>query len=278
MPQTLIESIPAFKLDEESRLAIERLVAADDPVDNPFSEVQQHFLFEAIKSSYSPPADPSRPGQRRKFWGASNVGIFKSKSSFLVPDMFISLDVERPDWIVERAYYLFQHKPPEIVVEVVSNNEGNELDSKKGTYAAWGIQHYVVYDPGCFLGSQVLHAFTLAGDRYVPMDVPFFSNLGIGVTLWTGVYADTEETYLRWCDDTGAPLRVGDEKVAFIEQRVNTEAQRANTEAQRANTAEARLEQERKLAASERARADEEAARGAALRALLREHGIDPGV
>ena len=101
-------------------------------------------------------------------------------------------------------------------MEVVSNNEGNELDGKKDTYAEWGIQHYVVYDPGFHLGSKQLHVFTLSGGRYVAMDVPFFPTLGIGVTLWRGVYVGREETYLRWCDHLGAPLRVGDEIAAAL--------------------------------------------------------------
>ena len=257
MPQTLLEPTPAFVLDDEARLAIERLVEADDPVDNPFAEVPQHFLFEAIKSSYVPPPDRARPGVKRKFWGASNVGLFKNKTTFLIPDMFLSLDVERPDWLVERAYYLFEHKPPEVVVEVVSNDEGNELGTKKATYAEWGIQHYVVYDPGQFLGAQVLHAFSLEGGRFVHMDVPFFPNLGVGVTLWKGVYTDKEETYLRWCDERGVPLGIGDEKAVM-------NARRADAEAARADLAEMR-------AAGERARAE-------ALRAILLKHGIDPGM
>ncbi len=251
MPQTLIGPPPSFVLDAEARLTIERLVEADDPVDNPFSEEQQFLLFDTIKSSYVPPTDPSRPGQRRKFWGAANVGLFKTPTSFLVPDMFISLDTDRPDdCMLDRAYYLFERKPPEVVVEVVSNKEGNELYSKKDTYAQWGIQYYVVYDPWCQLGDHVLQVFTLDGGRYVPLDVPFLPKLGIGVTLWTGVYVNGKErTYVRWCDEGGVPLRTGNEREA--DQVLRTE--------------------------EEKARADEAEKRAAALRAMLLKHGIDPG-
>ncbi len=75
------------------------------------------------------------------------------------------------------------------------------------------------------------------------MDVPFFPRLGIGVTLWTGVYAGKrEETYLRWCDEGGAPLLIGDELAVLNADRADGERARADT-----------------------------------FRAMLLKHGIDPG-
>lgn len=70
----------------------------------------------------------------------------------LVPDMFLSLDVRVGDedwWLKEnRSYFIWVHgKPPDVVVEVVSNEKGGELDRKMREYAWMGIPYYVVYDP-----------------------------------------------------------------------------------------------------------------------------------
>ena len=53
-------------------------------------------------------------------WASS----FHSKQPPLVPDVFVSLDTELATGAANKAYFPWEHKAPELVVEVVSNNEG----------------------------------------------------------------------------------------------------------------------------------------------------------
>ena len=65
---------------------------------------------------------------------------------------------------------------------------GGEEDLKFKTYARWGVLYYVIYDPDNILKNGVLRAFTLDRRTYQPTDPAFFPDVGLGVTLWTGVY------------------------------------------------------------------------------------------
>ncbi len=216
MPLTLVDS-PAspFALDEESLRLVDGLVTrTDDPVDNTFCEKQLRLLPQALYSSWNPPAPPGSSG-RRKFWAAADVGIFRhSKEPPLVPDTFVALDVEPPP-NRRGAYFCWDtHKMPELVVEVVSNREGNELGSKRDKYASWGVEYYAVFDPDHEITEDELQVFVLENGKYRPLEVPFLPRLGLGLTLWQGAFEGALATYLRWCDETGALLLTGDERAA----------------------------------------------------------------
>ena len=110
--------------------AIEHLVTEDDePVDNLFSAKQQRLLVNSLYASWAPPPSRDKPKKRRKFLADVNVGIFFAlHQSPLVPDFFLSLDVEpHPDWYAKehRSYFVWEFgKVPEVVIEIVSNRKG----------------------------------------------------------------------------------------------------------------------------------------------------------
>ena len=98
-------------------------------MDNIFSEKQQRLLVEPLYSSWS------GVGSERQFVAMTNVGLFYAIGQPpYVPDMLLSLDVRLPADLwpkSHRSYFLWEYgKPPEVVVEVVSNREGGE-DSDK---------------------------------------------------------------------------------------------------------------------------------------------------
>ena len=134
---------PALNV-EAKKPDIEHLVTEDDePVDNIFSEKQQRLLVEPLYSSWQ---------AERPFIAAANVGLFNTVSQPpVVPDMFLSLDVEvAEDWWAKenRSYLLWEFgKPPEVVIEIVSNTKGQEADKKIKTYAQIGVWYYVIFDP-----------------------------------------------------------------------------------------------------------------------------------
>lgn len=231
------------------------------PVDNLFSERQQRLLADSLYASWRG-AEENRP-----FLAMTNVGLFYAISTPpYVPDTLVSLDVRPPDNPFpkkNRSYFIWEYgKPPEIVVEIVSNRKGGELDEKLDGYARLGVTYYIVYDPELLLTRQSLYVFARRDLRFAQIAPDALPGIGLGVTLWDGEYEDMSGTWLRWIDSEENLLLTGRERAEQERQRAEQERQRAEQERQRA-------EQERLRAEQERQRAD-------ALAAKLRELGIDP--
>ena len=215
---------------------IETLVTEDDtPVDNMPSEKQQRLLTEPLYSSWS------GPGAGRSFLAAANVGVFpEPRNPAIVPDMFLSLDVQpHRDWWDKRhrSYFVWEFgKPPDLVVEIVSNQKGNEVGRKRQRYAAMGVGYYVIHDPLHQVMDEDLRIYRLSAGSYEQQS-PWFPELRLGLTLWDGVFEAVRHRWLRWVDEPGALIPTGREQ---------------------------------------RLRADEEHRRAERLAALLRRSGIDP--
>ncbi len=217
-----------------SQLAIED----DTPVDNLISEKQQRLLTEPLYSNAAALGT-------RSFLVAANVGVFYAvRQPPLVPDIFLSLDVEVPqDWREKknRTYFVWEFgKPPDVVIEIVSNKEGAELGRKVSAYARIGVPYYVVFDPLQQLGEVLLHTFELRAGRYQTIAVPWLDAIGIGLTLWDGVFEGKQDRWLRWCSAEGAVIPTGAENADQERQRADQERQRADQERQRADQAETR--------------------------------------
>ena len=101
-------------LTEELSPDVSHLVTEDDePVDNLPSEKQQRLLTETLYSSWKGPSNA------QEFLVAANVGLFySSKHPSIVPDVFLSLDVQiADDWWEKRhrCYFFWEFgKPPEL--------------------------------------------------------------------------------------------------------------------------------------------------------------------
>jgi Uma2 family endonuclease len=235
---------------------IQGLVTEDDtPVDNLASERHQRLLTEALYSSWD------GPGAGRPFLAAANVGVFPlARNPAIVPDVFLSLDVEvAQDWWQKehRSYLLWEFgKPPDVVIEIVSNTVGGEADEKYQKYARMRVIYYVIYDPLRQVMPDVLTIYRLSGTDYERHNSLRFPDIGLGVMLWDGTYEGKADTWLRWTDADGNLILTGKE-------RAEQERQRAEQE---------RLDKEQTLQqlAQERQRADR-------LEALLRQMGHEPG-
>ena len=218
----------------------------DTPVDNLITEKQQRLLTEPL---YSQPLVLDCP-----FLAAANVGVFYAvRQPPIVPDVFLSLDVEVPkNWREKknRTYLVWEFgKPPNVTIEIVSNKEGNELGSKLRDYSRIGVAYYVVFDPLQQLGDSLLRVFELRGNRYQEMTETWLEQVGIGLTLWDGVFEGKHDRWLRWSTRDGV-LPTGAEQA----------------------------EQERQRAEQERQRAERAEARATRLEEQLRTMGIDPDV
>ncbi len=245
----------------EEGFDIAHLITEDDtPVDNLPSEKQQRLLVEPLYSNWRP---------QRSFLAAANVGIFWDVGEqAIVPDMFLSLDVEvAANWWAQehRSYFVWEFgKPPDVVVEVVSNRRGHEADSKLATYARIGIPYYVIYDPQGFIQATPLVVYEWREGVYHPRADARLEGVGLALTVWEGVFEGRFDRWLRWCTLEGMVIPTG--------------AEQAEVERQRAQEALRWAEEERQRAQEALRRAEEERQRAERLAARLRSLGLNPDV
>lgn len=237
-----------------TELDISHLVIEDDtPVDNFQSEIQQRLLVEPLYSSRALPVP---------FLAAANVGLFyKLKGDPIVPDVMLSLGVQRPDDLSQRrnrSYFVWEFgKVPDVCIEIVSNAEGDELTlskksqqkdktvCKKDIYAQIGVPYYAVFDPlqqtqgEHEMNKALLRVWTIASGRYVEVtpvegivevgQPVWLDTIGLGLTLWEGQFEeDVTRLWLRWCDRQGQVIPTGAEGQDAERQRAETERQRAD--------------------------------------------------
>jgi Uma2 family endonuclease len=251
-----------------TELDISHLVIEDDtPVDNFQSAQQQRLLVEPLYSSEPLP---------RPFLADANVGLFyKLFGDPIVPDALLSLGMQRAEDYTERrnrSYFVWEFgKVPDVCVEIVSKQEGNELildrasqrqgktQSKKEIYAQIGVRYYVVFDPlrqiqdTDRMNGALLRVWTISPLGYeeltpaeglvAPGQFVWLEGVGIGLALWEGQFEEAvTRLWLRWCDREGHVIPTGAEGQMLERQRADTERQRAETERQRAETERQRAE------------------------------------
>ncbi|MBX3274718.1 MAG: Uma2 family endonuclease [Sandaracinaceae bacterium] len=220
------------------------LVTEDDaPLDGVYQEKAQRLLGSALHESWS---GPPGAGEPRPFVAMANVGLFYNPDEPpLVPDVLLSVDVTLPRDLApkkHRSYFVWRYgKPPDVVVEIVSNREGRELDEKLRTYERIRVAHYVVYDPFGRLGDVRVRAFALAGGGYVPRLDSRFEDLGLALVEWEGAFEGHHDRWLRWALANGEPIPTGAERAERERERAERERERAERERERAERLAARL-------------------------------------
>lgn len=315
MPAERVALTPTDEAREPAGLEIvpdiRHLITEDDtPVDNLPSEKQQRLLTEPLYSSWA------GPGEHRAFLAAANIGVFSTgEETAIVPDVFLSLDVTVAlDWWrrEHRSYFVWEFgKPPDVVVEIVSNDVGHEDVEKFEKYARLGVLIYVIYDPRLEIMPEVLTVYRLGAQGYERQTAARFADFNLGVTLWEGEFEGKTDSWLRWTDARGVLIPTGKERAEQeraraeqarrhaeqarrraereraraeqADQRAAQEHLRAEQEHLRAEQADHRAEQEREhaeqadsRAAQEHLRAEQADQRAQRLAALLRQAGIDP--
>ena len=268
MVQQLFNTESTDLSDPVDELDISHLTIEDDtPVDNFQSAQQQRLLVDGLCSNDLLPLP---------FIAEANVGLFyKLKGDPVVPDMLLSLGVQRAEDLSERrdrAYFVWEFgKVPDVCIEIVSNREGDEVTvsnrskskgrvkSKKDIYAQVGVPYYVVYDPlqqlqdEANMNGALLRIWGLVSGQYVELtptagitevgQATLLTTIGVGLTLWEGPFEETiSRQWLRWCDPQGEILPTGAEGKAIEQQRADSERQRADSEQQRADSEQQRAE------------------------------------
>lgn len=232
----LVTPEPLTVLPPELNPSVDRVVTEDNaPVDSIYSEKQMRLLTRPLYSSW---AGPAGDGQ---FVALANVGMFFALNQPpLVPDVLLSVGVKVPSDVWpkrHRSYFFWEYgKPPDVLIEIVSNKEGGELTHKKDTYARIGVPLYVVWDPLKELSDTPLQAFGLHIKRFQTITPASFDVVGLGLHVWHGTFEQLEADWLRWCDRDGKLIPLG-------EERADAERQRAEAAEQRAARLEAQLRQ-----------------------------------
>jgi Uma2 family endonuclease len=229
--------------DPKAPLAVDwdAIVTEDDaPVDNYVTEQHLGLLTDTLYDSWS------HPRYGKEFIVAADVGLFFSPTAPpVVPDVFLSLGVHKPADRTHkrnRSYFVWEvGKPPEVVIEIVSNQEGDEDGKKLASYARLGIQYYAIFDPLYQLSDEILRLFVLRNRRYIEQPDFWMPEVALGLMIWEGRHQGTEGVWLRWCNQDGAPIPTAGERVEAERQRAEQECQRAEQEYRRAERLAARL-------------------------------------
>jgi Uma2 family endonuclease len=193
----------------------EYITEDDTPVESYYQASQQRLLVEPLRSSWNAP-------EGRVFLIDADVGVFpKPKQPPIVPDAFLSFDVALGDDLSRkenRSYFVWVYgKPPEVTVEMVSNDEGKEDTEKPIRYAQMGVKYYAIFDPWAFLGPEVLRLYSLEEGTYQRIAGPWLEGVGLGLKLWQGPFEGLNLTWLRWCDEKEIVIPTGAERAAVAE-------------------------------------------------------------
>ncbi|RJP20465.1 MAG: Uma2 family endonuclease [Candidatus Omnitrophota bacterium] len=195
----------------------EQFITEDDtPVDNLFSDQQQRLLVEPLHTSWNCP---------QPFLACANVGLyFHPERPPVVPDMLLSLGVKAAKDLrakKNRVYFTWVFgKAPDVVVEVVSNREGGEIDRKLQIYEEIGVSDYVIFDPDHEILDTDLRVYELRDGKYVQKQTYWLEKVELGLLLWEGEYEQQHALWLRWCDQERKPISIA------MEQRIRADQER----------------------------------------------------
>ena len=196
------------------------------PLDSSFQEKLHRLLTESLFASWA------GPGEGRPYLVLSNVGLFyAAKEPPLVPDVMLRLDVAQDRDLNQkenRSYFMWiVGKPPNVVIEFVSDQRGGEATTKFTEYADIGVTYYAIFDPKHKLSKDTLKIYRLVGGAYQPLSGNQLDGIGLGLVIWKGKYEGADGTWLRWCDPSGVVIPTGKERADTQEQRADTQEQRA---------------------------------------------------
>jgi Uma2 family endonuclease len=191
---------------------------------------------------------------------------------FYVPDVPPMLNGE-----YRRSYVLWRELvAPLIVLEFVSGDGSEERDRTPRTGKFWIYErvirpaYYGIYE----VQLSRIEIYELVGSRYQLMEPNTHGHfpiepMGVALGIWQGEYLGVTVPWMRWYDNDGILLPLGEERAEYSEGQAQQERQRAVFADQRALQAD-----QRALQAEEEAHRERQ--KSAALAERLRSLGIDP--
>ena len=93
---------------------------------------------------------------------------------------------------------------------------------KQREYWRLRVRYYVVFDPFERQNAGILRAFELRGLAYEPIYPRWLSGIGLGLTVWEGVFEDIHWRWLRWCDHAGQLLPTSQERIKRLAEKLRS--------------------------------------------------------
>jgi len=176
-----------------------------------------------------------------------------------------------------RSYVLWkEHVPPAIMIEYSSEDGSKERDRTPYDGKFWIYEQAVrgEYYAIFVVETGELEVHRLEGTTYrrlQPNERGHYpiEPLGVELGVWNGFFHNETAPWLRWYDNQGNLLPIG-------EERAEQERRRADEQHKRADEQHKRADEQHKRADEQRLRADEERRRADQFAAKLRELGVDP--
>ena len=254
---------PPIELKE---MDYDSLITEDDtPVDNFYCDNQMRLLPESLHASWE---------RKGPYIAVGNVGIYDFNSETpIVPNVFLSLDVQYASdiWLKKNRCYMMNifKKPPELVIEIVSNKIGGENTDKVIKYQNMGVKYYVIFDPLAHILPSTFCVYKLTKGSYVSMAPTnkhiWFKDLNVGIKVIHGSFQKMTADWLRWCDADGNILLTGLEKYELEMKRADAAKQNADAAKQNADAAKQHADAAKQSADALEKRADAEKKRADAL-------------
>jgi hypothetical protein len=257
----------------------EDFVLDDTPVENDAQPLLAGAMRESLELSDRIPKDSLV---------LSNFGLCVQIAGHLTlkaPDWFYTTRVNEPG--IPRKSYTphLEGEVPDIVVEFISDADGEEYSSRPVTpFGKWffyeqvlKVPVYVIFYPDLGL----LELYNLTAGRYV-LEQPnvegrhWIAALGLFLGPWRGWKENREGYWLRWWDERELILPWATEKVA----QALSEKEQAVSEKEQALSEKEQALSEKEQALSEKEQLQQQAAldkqRADRLAELLRSQGLDP--
>ena len=227
----------------------------DTPVDNELQNLVPNLLASTLALAWAARED--------WFFGVDMGIYFAPKQPAIVPDGFLSLDVERfvnpPQGRLSYVLWEENNIVPCLALEVVSKTYGGEYERKRERYIDLGIRYYAMYSPvqRQRRDRDPLEVYELVNGEYQRMrgEPVWLPEIGLGLGRESGRYNGWEREWLYWDDESGKRLLTPEDNA----EQAKAAAIQAQTAAIQAQTAATQSE-----------------AKAARLAAKLRELGIDP--
>ncbi|MGB0562304.1 MAG: Uma2 family endonuclease [Spirulinaceae cyanobacterium] len=236
------------------------------PLESNRHRLAMNLLIESVYAALKP---------REDFYASGNMFVYYSLAQiknrdFRGPDFFVALNVdgkkERQGWVIWEE----GGKYPDVIVELMSESTAEvDLTTKKQIYEQrFSTSHYFVFDP---FAANSLIGWERRGNVFVPLQPNkkgwlWCEALGLWLGTWNGSVLQERTDWLRFYFPNEQLVLLPREQE--FERAEQAEIQ-AEQERLRAEQAEAQAEQERQRAEQERQQKE-------ALRAKLRELGVDP--
>ena len=217
----------------------------DRPVDNEDQNLLPNLLLLLLSSLWA---------ERMDWFFAVDMAVYHTTGVNprvpVVPDAFLSLDVERKkNGKSRRSYAVWEEQDivPILTLEMVSHKPGGEYDKKMGIYANLGVLYYVVYNPEYWDRDrhQPLEIYKLdeTGTYCLQIGEPYWMpEIGLGISRYQGEVGGLTQEILTWYDEQGRRHWSAEEQLRWRAEKAEVAVSQAEADISRERSRRKQLE------------------------------------